>query len=198
MTLEPISIFIFNSNFDKVKIIYFEWYFLEYFYLFKSIFIEYLLYGFYCYLFCQEDSKVTSRKLKCCCFATLKPAATCRCLTQSLIKPNRNRIFLFLHFCFPPLIFLHTTTKYKTFWRISGLNNTHFSWGETVKLLTGLRKISQCLESAYQCFWRLSCALPNHLREYSLNRIFISWGVLSKPLREYSPCAYNVVEGAIL
>ena len=88
--------------------------------------------------------------------ALLKPAVTCRCLTQCLIKPNRNRIFLFLHFCFPPLIFLHTTTKYKTFWRISGLNNTHFSWGETVKLLTGLRKISLCpekvsslVESAY-------------------------------------------------
>ena len=98
------------------------------------MFIEYLL-----FLSKRlKSQKAKSRKLKCCCFATLKPAATCRCLTQSLIKPNRNRIFLFLHFCFPPLIFLHTTTKYKTFWRISGLNNTHFSWGETVKLLTVL------------------------------------------------------------
>ena len=147
MTLEPISIFIFNSNFDKVKIIYFEWYFLEYFYIIYSkayvywILADYIIWLLLLTFPVKKTQKSKSRKLKCCCFATLKPAATCRCLTQSLIKPNRNRIFLFLHFCFPPLIFLHTTTKYKTFWWISGLNNTYFSWGETVELLTGLKTL---------------------------------------------------------
>ena len=150
MTLEPISIFIFNSNFDKVQIIYFKWYFLEYFYIIysKAYLLNMALH--FCFTFSAKNktqmSKVESWNVV--VVALLKPAVTCRCLTQCLIKPNRNRIFLFLHFCFPPLIFLHTTTKYKTFWRISGLNNTHFSWGETVKLLTGLRKISLCPEKA--------------------------------------------------
>ena len=118
--------------------------------LFKSIFIEYgfslLLLPFLPRHKKTQKSKVESWNVV--VVALLKPAVTCRCLTQSLIKPNRNRIFLFLHFCFPPLIFLHTTTKYKTFWRISGLNNTHFSWGESVNLLTELRKISLCPEKA--------------------------------------------------